>query len=157
MTQSGITTSTQNLFYLRTVNIVLIYKSLQSLSIQEILNLLPISLLPFLVLTGPGIIQRNIHRHTPRIKTKSITYNPAIVEQGAVVMTVVRIQPGFGMNGLVQEFTTLHGTFSPIIGSPILGPTRPHLIKCRYMVRRIGKPGPITNRYKGDKLMLGMN
>src|SRR5690554_3313215 len=115
-----------------------------------------ISLLPFLVLTDPGIIKSNIHGYPPGIETEGITNYPAIVEQRTIVMTVVRIQSGFGMNGLVQEFTTLHGTFSPVIGSPILGPTCPHLIKRGYMIRRIGKTGPITNRNKGNELMLGM-
>lgn len=61
------TTGTQNLIISRksSVDAVLINKIVNSLGVEEVLNLLAILLLPLTVDTAPGVVEGNVHGHTP--------------------------------------------------------------------------------------------
>ena len=58
-------TCRQNIFYHRSIYIILVQERINALTIQEVLQRIGIFLLPLLILASPGIIERYVHWHSP--------------------------------------------------------------------------------------------
>ena len=54
----------------------------------------------------------------------------------------------------MQVFTTAFGTFTPEVGSAIIGPACPYFIESGYVIRWIGEEATPYVGDEGDKLML---
>src|SRR5574344_1811459 len=144
-----------------TIYTVLVNKLVNTLRVEEILDGFTVLLLPFCVGTTPLIIKGNIHRHTPRVVAEiivSITSRSILLvrpilrgatlwtgsprklrcrHQRAVKLTLIRIQPGFLVNHIVQELTASSCTFIPKVNPTVISPACPYFIKSRNMIRRI--------------------
>ena len=124
------------------IHTVLVVILVYTLCVEEVLYALGIATLPLSVGATPLIVQSDVHRHTPGIVAEvvaAIAPSSKALHERTVVSTHVGIESCLGMDGLVKEFPRLDRTVHPVIGAPIIGPLRPHLIECRYMVGRIGE------------------
>ena len=56
---------------LRTIHVILVGESVNSLGIEEVLDRIRVVRLPFAVGAGPGVVEGDVHRHTPGVEAES--------------------------------------------------------------------------------------
>ena len=154
MAQLLMRSGSQNFLHRRAVHIILVNESIYALTIKKILYPVSILPLPLGIFACPGIIQSDVHGDTPGIKAKSITDNPVAAKQSPVIIIVIRIKPGLGVDASMQILPAPACTLSPETHSAIVRPSCPYFIECRQMVRRIGKPFSPRVRSKCDQFLL---
>ena len=128
--------------------------------------------LPLTIGTAPFVVERDIHRHTPRVVAEVIvaisaggctlrtlwhTREAWHLHLTAVVLTLVTVQARLFVDALMQKFAALLCTLVPIVAASVVGPTRPHFIESGNVVTGVGKTLSETIRRKGDELCLGIN
>ena len=168
MTQFAETASRQDflLFRQRTVCAILIHEGIDTLRIEEVLDLLTILLLPLGIGTTPLIIEGDIHRYAPGVVAEVVhtvatglfsllgfrhSRETGHLHLATVILRHIAVKTGHGMGGLVQILTALLGTLIPIVGSPVASPLGPYFIESGNMIAGIGESLSEAVRGKGDQ------
>ena len=128
--------------------------------------------LPLTIGTAPFVVERDIHRHSPRVvaeivvaisarcctlRTLRHTREARHLHLADIVLTLVAVQTRFFVDALMQKFAALLCTLVPIVAASVVSPTRPHLVESGNVVAGVSETLSETIGRKGDKLCLGIN